>query len=95
MSAEVAQRQMDDADAADTALNLNLVLGDGARDSGGYQQEIGLVTAAATLEQLAHQIKNQYEITYVLPSGTKPSDKLQVTTKRKNVTLRAPQKIAN
>ena len=91
--AEIAQRQMNAADLADAALNLNLVLGDGSRDSGGYQQEISLLTAVATLEQLAREIKTQYEITYVLPSGTKPSDKLQVTTKRKNVTLRAPQKI--
>ena len=95
MSSEVAQRQMEDADRADTAMNLNLVLGDGSRESGGYQQEIALTTAVPTLEQLAREIKTQYEITYVLPAGTKPSDRLQVTTKRKNVTLRAPQKIAN
>jgi hypothetical protein len=91
--AEIAQRQMNAADVADGALNLNLVLGDGSRDSGGYQQEISLLTAVATLEQLAREIRHQYEITYVLPSGTKASEKLQVTTRRKNVTLRAPQRI--
>jgi hypothetical protein len=95
MSAEAAQRQMDDAERADTALQLNLVLGDGSRDSGGYQQEIPLATAATTLERLAAEIKNRYEITYRLPAGAKPSDRLQVTTKRRNVVLRAPQKIAN
>ena len=94
MSPEVAQQQMHDTELADTALNLNLVLGDGSRESGGYQQEISLVTAAATLEQLAREIKNQYEISYVLPSGARPGEKLQVTTTRKNVTLRAPQRIA-
>jgi hypothetical protein len=93
--AEIAQRQMNAADVADASLNLNLVLGDGSRDSGGYQQEISLLTAVATLEQLAREIRNQYEITYVLPSGTRPSDRLQVTTRRKNVTLRAPQRIAD
>ena len=87
---EVAQRQMDDAERADTSLNLNLVLGDGSRESGGYHQEIVLTTTVATLEQLASQIKNQYEITYTLPAGVKPSDRLQVTAKRKGVTLRAP-----
>jgi VWFA-related protein len=95
MTPEAAQRQMDDAERADTALALNLVLGDGSRDSGGYQQEINLTTAIQTMEQLANEIKNQYEISYTLPAGTKPSDRLQVTTKRKNVTLRAPQRIAN
>jgi VWFA-related protein len=94
-SAETAQRQMDDAEMADTSLNLNLVLGDGSRESGGFHQEIPLQTAAPVLEQLANEIKGQYEITYTLPAGTKPSDKVQVTTKRKNVVLRAPQKIAN
>ena len=94
-TAEVAQRQMDDAELADTALNLNLVLGDGSRESGGYQQEIVLTTTVATLEQLASQIKNQYEITYTLPAGVKPSDRLQVTAKRRGVTLRAPVSIPN
>src|SRR5207248_11684559 len=44
-TAEAAQRQMDDSELADTALNLNLVLGDGSRDSGGYQQETALTSA--------------------------------------------------
>ncbi len=94
-TAEVAQRQMNDDELAFAALNLNLVLGDGSRESGGYQQEISLTAPAAPLELLANQIKNQYEITYVLPAGAKPSDRLQVTTKRKNLILRAPQKIPN
>ena len=95
MTAEAAQRQMDNAELADTALHLNLVLGDGSRDSGGYQQETALTSAVPTLEQLANEIKSQYEITYTLPAGVRASDRLQVTTKRKNVTLRAPQKVAN
>jgi VWFA-related protein len=95
MSPEVAQRQMDDTELADAALNLNVVLGDGSRDSGGYHEETSLTSAVPTLERIAGEIKSQYEITYTLPAGTKPSDKLQVTTTRKNVTLRAPRKIAN
>lgn len=95
MSAAAVARQMDDTELADTALNLNLVLGDGSKDSGGYQQETPLTTAVSVLEQLASQIKSRYEITYTLPAGTKPSDRLQVTTNRRNVVIRAPQKIAN
>ena len=95
MTPEGAQRQMEDADRSDMALNLNLVLGDGSRESGGYQQEISLTTTIETLQRLANEINNQYEITYTLPTGTKPSDRLQVTTKRRDVVLRAPQKIAN
>lgn len=95
MSSEVAAQQNAESDRNDGFINLNLVLGDGSRDSGGYQVETPLTSAVPALERLAAEIKNQYEVTYVLPAGTKPSDKLQVTTKRKNVTLRAPQKIAN
>ena len=95
MTPEAARRQMDDTERADTALNLNLVLGDGSRDSGGYQQESALTSAVPALERLASEINNQYEITYSLTEGAKPSDRLQVTTTRKNVTLRAPLRIPN
>jgi hypothetical protein len=92
---EAARRQMDDAERAHTALNLNLVLGDGSRESGGYNQETALTSAVPALERLATEINNQYEITYSLTEGAKPSDRVQVTTTRKNVTLRAPTKIPN
>jgi hypothetical protein len=92
---EAARRQMDDAERAHTALNLNLVLGDGSRESGGYHQETALTSAVPALERLASEITNQYEITYSLTEGAKPSDRLQVTTTRKNVTLRAPLRIPN
>lgn len=95
MTDEAARRQMDDAERAHTTLNLNLVLGDGSRESGGYQQETALTSAVPALERLASEINNQYEITYSLTEGAKPSDRLQVTTTRKNVTLRAPLKIPN
>jgi VWFA-related protein len=91
---EAAQRQMGDSEVADSALQLNLVLGDGPRDSGGTQQETALTTAVPTLQQVAGEIANQYEITYTA-SAAKPGDKLQVTTKRKNATAHAPAKIAN
>ena len=54
-----------------------------------------LTTTATTLEQLARQIEYQYEISYTLPAGVKPSDRLQVTSKRKGVTLRAPTYLPN
>ena len=95
MTAEVAQREMDNAELAHTSLNLNLVLGDGSRESGGDHIETALTSAVPVLERLAAEIKNQYEITYTLPAGTKPSDRVQVTTTRRDVTLHAPQRIPN
>jgi hypothetical protein len=95
MSPEIAAQQGTEADRADAFQNLSTALGDGSRESGGYQVETSMTSAVPALETLAAEIKNQYEITYVLPAGTKPSDRVQVTTKRKNVTLHAPQRIAN
>jgi hypothetical protein len=46
-----------------------------------------------TLEQIGGEIRNQYEIAYSVTSGTRPSDKLQVTTTRKNVIVRAPLRL--
>ena len=95
MSAEAAQRQMDDSELADTSLQLNLVLGDGSRDSGGSSQETALTSAVPTLERLAAEINGQYAITYTLPADVKPSDRVQITTTRKNVTLRAALRLPN
>jgi hypothetical protein len=95
MTPEAARRQMDDAERAHTALNLNLVLGDGSRDSGGHHQESALTSAVPALERLASEINNQYELTYSPTESAKPGDRLQVTTTRRNVTLRAPLKIPN
>jgi hypothetical protein len=95
MTAEAARRQMHDAERAHTALSLNVVLGDGSRDSGGHHQESALTSAVPPLERLAIEINNQYEITYALTEGAKPSDRLQVTTTRRNVTLHAPLRIPN
>ena len=95
MSAEAVQRQMDDSELADTSLQLNLVLGDGSRDSGGYSQETALTSGVPTLERLAAEINGQYAITYTLPADAKPSDRVQITTTRKNVTVHAPGRLPN
>jgi len=75
-------------------MNLNEVLGDGPKQSGGRRQEIVAATGIASgLEQLAQSLKHQYVIEYSLPDGVKPSDKLSVAVKRKGVSLRAPTRI--
>ena len=75
-------------------MNLNEVLGDGPKQSGGRREEIVAATGiSGGLEQLARSLKNQYLIEYTLPDGVKPSDKLSVAVKRKGVSLRAPTRI--
>jgi VWFA-related protein len=70
------------------------VLGDGPRQSGGRQWPTNALTGVpkATVS-IASDLLNQYKITYTLPAGTDPSDRLNVTTSRRGVTLRAPTRI--
>lgn len=71
------------------------VLGDGPRQSGGRQWAVNALTGVPkAMMSIASELHNQYKITYVLPEGTKPSDRLNITMNRRNVTLRAPTRIA-
>jgi hypothetical protein len=71
------------------------VLGVGVGDSGGRQINIAGNTMRPVMQQVATELLNQYEITYTLPTGTKPSDRVSVTSKRKGVTVRAPTRVVN
>ena len=71
-------------------FNLQLVLGDGARESGGRHDEIVAISLSKSVEAIADELLNQYEILYAVPAGVKPADKLSVTSKRKNVSVFAP-----
>jgi hypothetical protein len=75
-------------------LHLSRVLGDGPRQSGGRHQSI--VASAGSLmplQTLASELTSQYRVSYTLPPGAKPSEKLNVSVKRKGVTVRAPAKL--
>ena len=82
------------ADLLNENMSLNQVLGDGPRRSGGRREEVPAVAGAVTgLHQLAESLKHQYALEYRLPAGVKPSDRFSVSTKRKDITLRAPTHI--
>jgi VWFA-related protein len=74
-------------------LNLNEVLGDGPKQSGGVRGEIvataGLV---AGLQQLAETLLTQYAVEYTRPEGAK-ADKLSVSVKRPGISVRAPVRV--
>jgi VWFA-related protein len=89
----VQQGQFRDAELAEGAFNLAQVLGDGSKESGGRYEQVIATTHARALEQLADQLLHQYAITYALPDGVKPGDKLSVSSKRKGVTVRAPSRL--
>ena len=74
-------------------LNLSEVLGDGPKQSGGRRDEIvataGLVSG---LQQLAETLLTQYAVQYSRPEGSK-ADKLNVSVKKKGITVRAPVRV--
>jgi hypothetical protein len=74
---------------------LHAMLGDGPRRSGGYRAEISAMAGVDPgLQRLAELLKHQYVVEYSL-DGSKPSDRVSVTTPRKDVTLRAPTHVPN
>jgi len=75
--------------------NLESVLNDGSKQSGGRHIYFSGLTITKDVEQLTQELQSQYQITYTLPAGTKPSDRIQVTTKRKGAKVLAPERIAN
>ena len=82
------------ADLLNENMSLNQVLGDGPRRSGGRREAVPAGAGAVTgLHQLAESLKHQYALEYRLPAGVKPSDRFSVSTKRKDITLRAPTHI--
>jgi len=91
----VARGQLADDEVTSSALNLAVVLGDGAKESGGRHETVVSTTLVTVMEQIADELLNQYQIDYALPADVKPSDKLSVSVKRKGVTLHAPSRIPN
>jgi VWFA-related protein len=75
--------------------NLESVLNDGSKQTGGRHVQFSGESIIKDVEQLAQELQSQYQISYTLPAGTKPSDRIQVTTKRRGVKVLAPERIAN
>jgi VWFA-related protein len=81
------------SDLLEHQLDINRVLGDGPKLTGGRHVEIGgLGGTIPELQAVAAQLKEQYMITYLVPAGEQLNQKLSVSTKRRGVTVRAPQR---
>lgn len=81
------------ADLLEHQLDINRVLGDGPKQTGGRRVEIGgLGGSIPEFQAVAAQLKQQYLITYLVPAGEKPNEKLNVSVKRRGITVRAPQR---
>ena len=78
-----------------TGADLGMVMGDGPKQSGGRVEQVGTGAAIApALIKIANSLLQQYLLTYTLPDGVNPSDRLSVSTSRKGITLTAPSRIA-
>ena len=88
------QAQLRDDEAVESAHNLGVVLGDGSKESGGHHDQILSTTLIPTLSQLAEELLNQYQLTCVVPVGVKLTEKLSISSKRKDVTMRAPARLS-
>jgi hypothetical protein len=91
----VAQGQMRNDEMASGALNLAQVLGDGSKESGGRNEQIVSTTMIPVMEGIADELLHQYEVSYTVSGASKPGDKLAVSSKRKNVVVRAPSRLSN
>jgi hypothetical protein len=87
------QAQMQDADNANSTLNVQQVLGDGSRESGGRHDQVISTTLVPALERIADELVGQYALTCVLPNGVKPNDKLSISTRRRNAKTQAPARL--
>ena len=74
--------------------NREQVLGDGAKQSGGRRIEVTATNAVQKgLQQIASDLSSQYMIQYALPDGVKPDRRLNVSLKRRGLSMRAPSLI--
>jgi hypothetical protein len=87
------QAQMQDADNANSTLNVQQVLGDGSKDSGGRHDQVISTTLVPALERIADELLSQYALTCVLPNGVRPNDKLSISTNRNNAKIQAPARL--
>ena len=77
-----------------TGITLGKVLGDGPKQSGGTMEQVnGNVALGPAMARIADTLMHQYMLTYTLPDGVKPNERLSLSTTRKEVKLLAPSRI--
>jgi hypothetical protein len=82
------QAQMQDDETANAVLNLQQVLGDGSKETGGRHDQTVSTTLIPSMERLADELLNQYALTCTIPEGVKATDKLSISAKRRGVNVR-------
>jgi VWFA-related protein len=76
--------------------NRNIVIADGTARTGGRRDQVLSVSGIPDkLKQAADELVNQYVLTYGRPDTLIPPEKLEVTSTRPNVTVRARTRLLN
>ncbi|HKD03414.1 MAG TPA: hypothetical protein VKB77_13330 [Terriglobales bacterium] len=79
------------SDLLDRRADINQVLVDGPKQTGGRRADISATAGPIrALQEIAQELNHQYLITYLVPAGENPAQKLNLSTKRRGVSLRAP-----
>jgi hypothetical protein len=74
------------------ATDLDVVLNDGSRESGGRAEQVAGPNLVKAAEQICQELLNQYELSFA-GEGVKPGDKLELSSKRKGVKVNAPTRL--
>jgi len=83
------------ADQSDEMRNRNLVIAEGTERTGGRRDQLlSAISIPERLKQLADDLLNQYVVTYSAPETLIPPQKVDVTTKRSGVNVRARTRLA-
>jgi VWFA-related protein len=91
----VARADYAAAESTYRSRNLESVINDGSKQTGGRHIQFSGGTIIRIMEQLAQELQSQYEIAYMLPAGVTPGDRLEVSTRRRGARVNAPTRIAN
>ena len=80
---------------SDEIRNRNHVVAVGTERTGGRRDNVLALTAAASkMKQLAHELLNQYVVTYARPDTLIPPEKVEVTVSKPGLTARARTRTA-
>src|SRR5262245_23324224 len=83
------------SESASRGRELEIVLNDGSKESGGRYEQITMPTLLKAAERIADELLAQHEVSYALPDGENANERVEVTTKLKDVKIQAPTRIAN
>ena len=85
---------MPSSSMADEIRNLNVVVAEGTKRSGGRRDQVLAISGIPdALSRVADDLLSQYVVTYGRPDKLIPPEKLQVTVSRPGVTVRARTRI--